>query len=329
MKNKFKSLLLAITLVFSFTGCSNTNTISNNQQSVVNQQEIATEENTKSEQSNTISLENIPEYSGTAYVEINENIPEFTDEEKQNTTSFKKYSDLDFLGRCGVAFANVGQDIMPTEKREAIGMIKPSGWHTVKYPEIIKDRYLYNRCHLVGFQLVGTNADKRNLITGTRYLNVDGMLLFENQVVDFVKETNYHVLYRVTPIFKDNELVARGVQMEGYSVEDKGKGICFNVYVYNVQPGITIDYVTGNSEPNTNVDINNDLKNNQNKINITDGNVTTTETNTYILNDNTKKFHKPTCSSVKQMNDENKKEWNGNRETLLNQGYSPCDNCHP
>lgn len=329
MKNKFKSLLLAITLVFSFTGCSNTNTISNNQQSVVNQQKIATEENTKSEQSNTISLENIPEYSGTAYVEINENIPEFTDEEKQNTTSFKKYSDLDFLGRCGVAFANVGQDIMPTEKREAIGMIKPSGWHTVKYPEIIKDRYLYNRCHLVGFQLVGTNADKRNLITGTRYLNVDGMLPFENQVVDFVKETNYHVLYRVTPIFKDNELVARGVQMEGYSVEDKGKGICFNVYVYNVQPGITIDYVTGNSEPNTNVDINNDLKNNQNKINITDGNVTTTETNTYILNDNTKKFHKPTCSSVKQMNDENKKEWNGNRETLLNQGYSPCDNCHP
>ena len=218
---------------------------------------------------------------------------------------------------------------MPTEKREAIGMIKPSGWHTVKYPKIIKDRYLYNRCHLVGFQLVGTNADKRNLITGTRYLNVDGMLPFENQVVDFVKETNYHVLYRVTPIFKDNELVARGVQMEGYSVEDKGKGICFNVYVYNVQPGITIDYVTGNSEPNTNVDINNDLKNNQNKINITDGNVTTTETNTYILNDNTKKFHKPTCSSVKQMNDENKKEWNGNRETLLNQGYSPCDNCHP
>lgn len=329
MKNKFKSLLLAIALVFSFTGCSNTNTISNNQQSVVNQQEIATEENTKSEQSNTISLENIPEYSGTAYVEINENIPEFTDEEKQNTTSFKKYSDLDFLGRCGVAFANVGQDIMPTEKREAIGMIKPSGWHTVKYPKIIKDRYLYNRCHLVGFQLVGTNADKRNLITGTRYLNVDGMLPFENQVVDFVKETNYHVLYRVTPIFKDNELVARGVQMEGYSVEDKGKGICFNVYVYNVQPEITIDYVTGNSEPNTNVDINNDLKNNQNKINITDGNVTTTETNTYILNDNTKKFHKPTCSSVKQMNDENKKEWNGNRETLLNQGYSPCDNCHP
>lgn len=294
MKNKFKSLLLAIALVFSFTGCSNTNTISNNQQRVVNQQEIATEENTKSEQSNTISLENIPEYSGTAYVEINENIPEFTDEEKQNTTSFKKYSDLDFLGRCGVAFANVGQDIMPTEKREAIGMIKPSGWHTVKYPEIIKDRYLYNRCHLVGFQLVGTNADKRNLITGTRYLNVDGMLPFENQVADFVKETNYHVLYRVTPIFKDNELVARGVQMEGYSVEDKGKGICFNVYVYNVQPGITIDYVTGNSEPNTNVDINNDLKNNQNKINITDGNVTTTETNTYILNDNTKKFHKPT-----------------------------------
>lgn len=334
MRKKLRSFLIATALVFSFTGCSSS-TIVNNQQVVENKQETNIEENTKSEQSNTISLENIPKYSGTPYIEINENIPEFTDKEKQNTTSFKKYSDLDSLGRCGVAFANVGKDIMPTEKRGAIGMIKPSGWHTVKYPEVIKDRYLYNRCHLVGFQLVGTNADKRNLITGTRYLNVDGMLPFENQVADFVKETNYHVLYRVTPIFKDNELVVRGVQMEGYSVEDKGKGICFNIYVYNVQPGIIIDYATGNSELDTTYEITQE----ENQENIENKEEVKTEEkteeiqnsneNTYILNDNTKKFHKQNCYSVKRMNQENKKEWIGERETLIEQGYEPCENCNP
>lgn len=331
MRKKLRSFLIATALVLSFTGCSSS-TIVNNQQVVENKQETNIEENTKSEQSNTISLENIPEYSGTPYIELNENIPEFTAEEKQNTTSFEKYSELDSLGRCGVAFANVGQDIMPTEKRGAIGMIKPSGWHTVKYPEVIKDNYLWNRCHLIAFMLAGENANQKNLITGTRYLNIEGMLPFENQVADYVKETNNHVLYRVTPIFKDDELVARGVQMEAYSVEDNGSGVCFNVYVYNVQPGIIIDYATGNSELDTTYEI--DQEENQGKVDDKNQDKTKEIQNsntesTYILNDNTKKFHKPNCSSVKKMNEENKKEWIGERETLIEQGYEPCGNCNP
>lgn len=254
MRKKLRSLLIATALVFSFTGCSSSRVV-NNQQVVENRQETNIEEYTKSEQSNTISLENIPEYNGLPYIELNGNIPEFTDEGKQNTTSFENYSELDSLGRCGVAFANVGKDIMPTEKRGKIGMIKPSGWHTVKYPEVIKDKYLWNRCHLIAFMLAGENANQKNLITGTRYLNIDGMLPFENQVADYVKETNNHVLYRVTPIFKDDELVARGVHMEAYSVEDNGSGVCFNVYVYNIQPGIIIDYATGNSSLDTTYEI--------------------------------------------------------------------------
>lgn len=334
MRKKLRSFLIASALVLSFTGCSSS-TIVNNQQVVENKQETNIEENTKSERSNTISLENIPEYSGTPYIELNGNRPEFTDDEKQNTTSFEKYSELDSLERCGVAFANVGKDIMPTEKRGAIGMIKPSGWHTVKYPEVIKDNYLWNRCHLIAFMLAGENANQKNLITGTRYLNIEGMLPFENQVADYVKETNNHVLYRVTPIFKDDELVARGVQMEAYSVEDNGSGVCFNVYVYNVQPGIIIDYATGNSELDTTYEITQEenQENIENKEDVKTEEKTeeiqNSNENTYILNDNTKKFHKPNCPSVKRMNKENKKEWTGERETLIEQGYEPCGNCNP
>lgn len=331
MRKKLRSFLIATALVLSFTGCSSS-IIVNNQQVVENKQETNIEENTKSEQSNTISLKNIPEYSGTPYIKLNGNMPEFTSEEKQNTTSFENYSELDSLGRCGVAFANVGKDIMPTEKRGAIGMIKPSGWHTVKYPEVIKDNYLWNRCHLIAFMLAGENANQKNLITGTRYLNIEGMLPFENQVADYVKETNNHVLYRVTPIFKNDELVARGVKMEAYSVEDNGSGVCFNVYVYNVQSGIIIDYATGNSELDTTYEI--DQEENQEKVDDKNQDKTKEIQNsntksTYILNDNTKKFHKPNCSSVKRMNEENKKEWIGERETLIEQGYAPCGNCNP
>lgn len=334
MRKKLRNLLIATTLVFSFTGCS-TSTVVNNQQVVENQQETNIEENTKFEQLNTISLENIPEYSGTPYIELNENIPKFTDEEKQNTTSFENYSELDSLGRCGVAFANVDKDIMPTEKRGKIGMIKPSGWHTVKYPEVIKDKYLWNRCHLIAFMLAGENANQKNLITGTRYLNIEGMLPFENQVADYVKETNKHVLYRVTPIFKDDELIARGVQMEAYSVEDNGSGVCFNVYAYNIQPGIIIDYATGNSALDTTYEIDQEenQENIENKEEVKNQEKTeeiqNSNESTYVLNDNTKKFHKPSCSSVKRMNDENKKEWIGERETLIEQGYAPCGNCNP
>jgi DNA-entry nuclease len=194
-----------------------------------------------------ITIDNVPEYNGNAYVVLNNNNPSF-DKEDINTTSFETYSELDELGRCGVVFVNVGTDLMPTKERGSIGQVKPSGWQTVKYNNV-DGKYLYNRCHLIGYQLTAENANKENLITGTRYLNIEGMLPFENMVADYVKETKNHVLYRVTPMFKGDNLVASGVQMEGYSVEDKGEGICFNVYVYNVQPGIKIDYKNGKSYP--------------------------------------------------------------------------------
>ena len=191
-----------------------------------------------------IDKENIPEYSGEAYIYLNGNVPEFTDEEK-TTQSFENYSELDNLGRCGVAYANVSVDTMPTEERGSIGQVKPSGWHTVKY-DIVSGKYLYNRCHLIGYQLTGENANEQNLITCTRYMNATTMLQFESEVATYVEETNNHVLYRVTPYFEEDNLVVTGVQMEAYSVEDNGE-LQFNVFVYNVQPGIKIDYATGES----------------------------------------------------------------------------------
>lgn len=192
-----------------------------------------------------VSLDAIPAYDGKAYVAVNNNEPFFTDSD-MTATAFENYSDLDSLGRCGVAYANICKDIMPTEERGKIGMIKPSGWHTVKY-DVIKDRYLYNRCHLIGYQLAGENANPKNLITGTRYLNVEGMLPFENLVADYVNNTGNHVLYRVTPMFSGSNLVANGVLIEAKSVEDNGGGILFNVYCYNVQPGVGINYENGDS----------------------------------------------------------------------------------
>ena len=245
----------------------------------------------------------IPVYSGSgAYIVINGNIPFFT-ESNLTTIAFEHYSDLDSLGRCGFTFANICRDIMPTEPRGSIGQVKPTGWQTVKY-DIVEGKYLYNRCHLIGFQLSAENANTRNLITGTRYLNVQGMLPFENMVADYVKETNKHVLYRVTPLFNGNDLVAAGVLIEAFSVEDEGEGICFNVFCYNVQPGITVDYSTGTS-------------------------VLTPEAFTYILNSNTHKFHFTTCYSVMNMRAENKKESTGDRDEILADGYTPCGICKP
>lgn len=188
--------------------------------------------------------DNIPDYSGEAYIYLNNNIPEFAEEDK-STKSFESYSELDSLGRCGVAYANVSIDTMPTEERESIGQIQPSGWHTVKY-DIVSGKYLYNRCHLIGYQLTGENANEENLITCTRYMNATTMLQFESEVAAYVEETGNHVLYRVTPYFEGDNLVATGVQMEAYSVEDDGE-LQFNVFVYNIQPGIIIDYATGDS----------------------------------------------------------------------------------
>lgn len=191
-------------------------------------------------------IENLPEYDGNSYVIVNDNIPYFKEEE-YTTTSFEKYSELDSLGRCGVAYANISKDLMSTEKRGSIGMIKPSGWHTIKYDHI-DGKYLYNRCHLIGYQLTGENANEKNLITCTRSMNTKGMLQFENMVTKYIKDTGNHVLYRVTPVFEGNNLVATGVEMEAYSVEDSGKGIKFNVFVYNIEDGIIIDYKTGDSK---------------------------------------------------------------------------------
>lgn len=191
-------------------------------------------------------LDDIPVYGGEIYVEINGNVPYFSEEEL-TTDSFEEYSDLDALGRCGTAFACVGTDIMPEEERGEIGQIKPSGWHTVKY-DVVDGKYLYNRCHLIAYELTGENANEKNLITGTRYFNVQGMLPFENKTAKYVKDTDNHVLYRVTPLYEGDDLVARGVLMEAYSVEDEGEGICFCVYVYNIQPGVDIDYSSGESE---------------------------------------------------------------------------------
>lgn len=189
----------------------------------------------------------VPEYSGTDYVYINNNVPSFDDLAK-TTNSFEVYSKLDLLGRCGEAYANIGKELMPTKKRESIGSIKPSGWHTTKYDIITDGKYLYNRCHLIAYQLTAENANPKNLITCTRHANSVVMVEFENKVANYIKKTNNHVLYRVTPIFKENNLVASGIQMEALSIEDKGKGIKFNVYIYNVQPGIEIDYKTGRSK---------------------------------------------------------------------------------
>ena len=224
----------------------------------INQQVNATEptedtSSVKSEQ--TFDLSTIPEYNGSPYVEINDNIPYFS-EDDYTTKSFEKYSELDILGRSGVAYANICKEIMPKdgEERGEIGSIKDlTGWKQKRYDDLIKDKYLYNRCHLIGWQLAGENANKNNLITGTRYLNTEGMLPFENEVAEYIrKNKKNHVLYRVTPIFEGNNLLASGVQMEAWSVEDKGKGVCFNVYCYNVQPGIIINYATGDSHAENN-----------------------------------------------------------------------------
>lgn len=271
------------------------------------------------------SLNDIPEFSNSPFVILNNNQPKFEVSELVKT-SYEKYSELDALGRCGVAIACVGRDIMPTEDRESIGSVKPSGWQSVKY-DIVDGKYLYNRCHLIGFQLTGENANKLNLITGTRYMNVDGMLPFENMVADYVKETDNHVLFRVTPVFDGNNLVASGVIMEAYSVEDNGEGICFNVYVYNAQPGITINYATGESALGD-VDFETgDAESESESEEISyvnpDGTVN------YTLNTNTKKFHYPNCSSALSTSAANKSDFTGDRSQLIAQGYTACGVCKP
>ena len=254
MSRKIKISILALLVAFSvvlMSSCSIFNDIKNEIQDFVSDlmgDDSTTETNSPVNVvvNGNFTYEDIPEYAGEAYVSVNDSIPFFSDEDK-NTNVFETYSKLDSLGRCGVAYANICKELMPTDDREDIGNVTPSGWKQVKY-DFISGKYLYNRCHLIGFQLAGENANPLNLITGTRYLNIDGMLPFENLVDDYVDETNNHVLYRVTPIFKGNELVCRGVLMEGFSVEDNGESICFCVFAYNVEPGVIINYADGSSQ---------------------------------------------------------------------------------
>lgn len=286
------------------------------------------------------SLADVPIYSGNPYVVINDNNPYFSENEL-TVQSFESYSELDDLGRCGTAYACIGLDLMPTEERGDIGSVKPTGWHTVKYNGIVDGNYLYNRCHLIGYQLSGENANERNLITGTRYLNVQGMLPFENMVADYVKETGSHVLYRVTPVFEGDNLLSSGVLMEAKSVEDAGDGILFCVFAYNVQPNIDIDYVTGESslsqsyqtpephpeptpeptiEPTPEPEAPIVQESTEEPI---------PQGTTYIINTNTGKFHYTTCGSVKQMKEENKWQYSGTRDEIVSMGYVPCKKCNP
>jgi DNA-entry nuclease len=291
-----------------------------------------TETTASPETANTtaFSYDAVPAYSGQPYAVMNNNIPYFTE---LSDVSYQEFSDLDALGRCGLAKASVGQDIMPTEKRGDIGMIKPSGWHNKKY-DAIKDSdnaagYLYNRCHLIGYQLTGQNANEKNLITGTRYLNVTGMLPFENQIADYVHETGNHVEYHVTPIFVGNELLARGVLMEAESVEDNGSGIKFNVFCYNVQPGITLDYATGENHLSDDTTA-------QTKEAVEDTGYpellkVTGELSEYkyIVNINSKKIHTPDCKNAKEMSAKNRRGYNGNIQDLLSAGYEKAKDCDP
>ena len=260
------------------------------------------------------TLEEVPAYSGEPYVVLNGNVPDFPEADR-TANSFESYSPLDELGRCGTAYANVGEDLMPTEERGSIGQVQPSGWHTVRY-DCVDGQYLYNRCHLIGYQLTGENANEENLITGTRYLNVEGMLPFEDQVAEYVEETGCHVLYRVTPVYQGDNLLASGVVMEAESVEDDGAGVRFCVYVYNVQPGVEIDYATGESW----------LAEEEPPAETATGQA---EGQHYVLNTRSMKFHLPECSGVATMSQNNRRDYTGSRQALLDQGYSPCGTCNP
>ena len=288
MRLRFKfTVAVLIVICMTVTGCSAQSRVGGTQES--------------------IGLSQIPEYSGRPYVAINDNEPDFDDEDF-TLSSFETYSSLDSLGRCGTAYANIGSDLMPTEKRTGIGSVRPSGWHTVRY-DIVEGKYLYNRCHLIGYQLTGENANEKNLITGTRYMNVEGMLPFEDMVADYIKETDNHVLYRVTPIYDGDNLLASGVQMEAASVEDQGEGIYYNVYVYNVQPGITIDYATGDSSMSRDTG--------------------SGKSGEYILNTNTHKFHYADCSGADDISPKNREIYKGSRSSLVDRGYEPCGRCNP
>lgn len=308
-KIKKLSLLILCMICLLFTGCSE-ELVMTGLEILLEDESTEVQETSGSEMDSDVQTSDIPDYTGEPYVVINNNEPFFMEEEI-TTEVFEEYSPLDELGRCGVAYANICKELMPTEERGSISSVKPSGWQSTKY-DVVDGKYLYNRCHLIGFQLAGENANKLNLITGTRYCNVDAMLPFENMVADYVKETGNHVLYRVTPLYEGDNLVASGVQIEARSVEDDGEGILFNVYCYNVQPGVEIDYATGESW------LAGERKTSK-----------SSKEETYILNTSSKKFHTPECSNLNSTKEENKETFTGTREELISQGYEACKTCKP
>lgn len=306
-----------------------------------NQQETeAVGENRPVTDDGVLSYRDVPAFEGNPYVYVNDGEPTFTDEQRAAEPGHEHYGELDELGRCTTAFAMVGPETQPTEKRGSIGEVRPSGWQMAKY-DFVEGKYLFNRCHLLGYQLTGENANPQNLITGTRYLNIQGMLPFENAVADYVDATGNHVLMAVTPIFEGDELVARGVHMMAESVEDGGEGVAFNVFCYNVQPGVVIDYGTGESmleeEATPLPDVSGAEKA---PATASDGGGEASEkgaTETdegkgvaaYVLNTNSKKFHRPDCSSVGQMSAKNREDVEDTREDLIANGYDPCKRCNP
>lgn len=308
-----------------------------------NQQETeAVGENRPVTDDGVLSYRDVPAFEGNPYVYVNDGEPMFTDEQRAAETGYERYGELDELGRCTAAFAVVGPETQPTEKRGSIGEVRPSGWQMAKY-DFVEGKYLFNRCHLLGYQLTGENANERNLITGTRYLNVQGMLPFENAVADYVDATGNHVLMAVMPVFEGSELVARGVHMMAESVEDGGEGVAFNVFCYNVQPGVVIDYGTGESMLEEDATPLPDVSGAESAPDTASEGASAGEasekgatgsaegkgTTEYVLNTNSKKFHLPSCSSVDQMSPKNREDVEDTRENLIAKGYDPCKRCNP
>ena len=276
------------------------------------------------------SLASVMNYTGKAYATVYNNVPDFSSSEI-TSKSYEFYSPLDSKGRCGYAMACIGKDLMPTGSRGSISSVKPTGWVQNTYDtKLVNGGSLYNRSHLIGWQLTGENANKKNLITGTRYMN-ENMIPYEDMVADYIKETGNHVMYRVTPVFEGNNLVASGVHMEAYSVEDNGKGICFNVYLYNVQPGITIDYATGKNQlaSSSSSSTNNSTSGSSSSSTSSSTSSNTNTTTSYVLNTGSKKIHTSTCKSVSSISTKNKKTYTGSPNDLLKQGYTACGSCKP
>ena len=308
-----------------------------------NQQETeAVGENRPVTDDGVLSYRDVPAFEGNPYVYVNDGEPTFTDEQRAAEPGHEHYGELDELGRCTAAFAVVGPETQPTEKRGSFGEIRPSGWQMAKY-DFVEGKYLFNRCHLLGYQLTGENANPQNLITGTRYLNVQGMLPFENAVADYVDATGNHVLMAVMPVFEGSELVARGVHMMAESVEDGGEGVAFNVFCYNVQPGVVIDYGTGESMLEEDATPLPDVSGAESAPDTASegagageasekgatGSAEGKGTTEYVLNTNSKKFHLPSCSSVDQMSPKNREDVEDTRENLIAKGYDPCKRCNP